>query len=131
MRIVFAGTPQVALPSLEAVLASPHEVVAVVTRPDAPAGRGRHLVASPVGERAAAEGITVLKPPSPRDPEFIEQLRDLAPECCPVVAYGALVPQPALDVPVPTSTRFLPTRRTPGAIDGTSPEGRTGPSLTR
>ena len=100
MRVVFAGTPQVALPSLEAVLASPHEVVAVVTRPDAPAGRGRHLVASPVGQRAAAEGIPVLKPASPRDPEFIERLRDLAPDCCPVVAYGALVPQPALDVPV-------------------------------
>jgi methionyl-tRNA formyltransferase len=100
VRVVFAGTPQVALPSLEAVLASPHEVVAVVTRPDAPAGRGRHLVASPVGERAAAEGIPVLKPASPRDPEFIDQLSALEPDCCPVVAYGALVPQPALDVPV-------------------------------
>jgi methionyl-tRNA formyltransferase len=100
VRVVFAGTPQVALPSLEAVLASPHELVAVVTRPDAPAGRGRHLVASPVGQRAMAEGIPVLKPASPRDPDFIEQLRDLAPDCCPVVAYGALLPQPALDVPV-------------------------------
>jgi methionyl-tRNA formyltransferase len=100
VRVVFAGTPQVALPSLEAVLGSPHEVVAVVTRPDAPAGRGRHLVASPVGQRAAAEGIPVLKPASPRDPGFIDQLRDLAPDCCPVVAYGALVPQPVLDVPV-------------------------------
>jgi len=100
VRVVFAGTPQVALPSLEALLASPHEVVAVVTRPDAPAGRGRHLVASPVGQRAAAEGIPVLKPASPREPEFIEQLRHLEPDCCPVVAYGALVPQAALDVPV-------------------------------
>ena len=99
MRVVFAGTPQAALPSLEAVLASPHEVVAVVTRPDAPSGRGRHLVASPVAERAMADGIPVLRPTSPRDPQFLEQLRDLAPDCCPVVAYGALVPQAVLDVP--------------------------------
>jgi methionyl-tRNA formyltransferase len=99
VRIVFAGTPQVAIPSLDALLASPHEVVAVVTRPDAPSGRGRRLVASPVAERAVAEGIPVLKPTSPRDPQFLEQLRDLAPDCCPVVAYGSLVPQPVLDVP--------------------------------
>lgn len=99
MRLVFAGTPDVAVPSLEAVLASAHEVVAVLTRPDAPAGRGRRLVASPVAERASAEGIPVLKPASPRDPGFLEELRALGPDCCPVVAYGALVPQPVLDVP--------------------------------
>ena len=99
MRVVFAGTPEVALPSLEAVLASSHEVVGVVTRPDAQAGRGRRLVASPVGQRAEAEGLPVLKPVSPREPAFLEQLRDLSPDCCPVVAYGALVPQAVLDVP--------------------------------
>lgn len=99
MRLVFAGTPQVAVPSLEALLASSHEVVAVVTRPDAPSGRGRRLVASAVAERAVADGIPVLKPTRPGEPEFLEQLRALAPDCCPVVAYGALVPQPVLDVP--------------------------------
>jgi methionyl-tRNA formyltransferase len=99
VRLVFAGTPDVAVPSLEAVLGSSHELIAVVTRPDAPAGRGRRLVASPVAERAAAEGIPVLKPASPRDPEFLDELRALEPECCPVVAYGALVPQEVLDVP--------------------------------
>jgi methionyl-tRNA formyltransferase len=99
VRVVFAGTPEAALPSLEAVLASPHEVVAVLTRPDAPSGRGRRLVASPVAERAAADGIPVLRPASPKDPELLDQLRDLAPDCCPVVAYGALIPQPVLDVP--------------------------------
>ena len=99
MRVVFAGTPEVALPSLEALLASDHEVVAVVTRPDAPAGRGRRLAASPVGERAAAAGVEVLKPARPREPEFLARLAEIAPDCCPVVAYGALVPRAALDIP--------------------------------
>ena len=99
MRVVFAGTPEVALPALDAVAASRHELVGVVTRPDAPAGRGRKLVASPVGLRAEELGVPVLKPDHPRDPEFQEALRALEPDCCPVVAYGALLPQPALDIP--------------------------------
>ncbi len=99
MRVVFAGTPEVALPSLRAVAASPHELVGVVTRPDAPAGRGRRLVASPVAELAEELGVPVLKPGHPREPEFLDALRALEPDCCPVVAYGALLPQPALDVP--------------------------------
>lgn len=99
MRLVFAGTPQVAVPALDALLASPHEVVAVVTRPDARAGRGRSLVRSPVRERAEEAGIEVLTPERPRDPEFLDRLRDLAPDACPVVAYGALIPQVALDIP--------------------------------
>jgi methionyl-tRNA formyltransferase len=96
---VFAGTPAAAVPPLEALLASRHEVVAVVTRPDAPAGRGRHLVAGPVAERAAQEGIEALKPVKARDPEFLDRLRAIAPDCCPVVAYGALLPRAALDIP--------------------------------
>ena len=99
MRIVFAGTPEVALPSLEALVASPHDVVAVVTRPDAPAGRGRKLVASPVAQRAEELGIPVLKPVHPRDAEFQAELKALEPDACPVVAYGALLPQSALDIP--------------------------------
>ncbi|GAA4354173.1 methionyl-tRNA formyltransferase [Angustibacter luteus] len=99
MRLVFAGTPDAAVPALRAVLASSHEVVAVVTRPDAPAGRGRRLAASPVGELAAEAGLEVLKPQRPREPEFLARLTELAPDCCPVVAYGALLPQPVLDVP--------------------------------
>jgi len=71
----------------------------VVTRPDAPAGRGRRLTPSPVAERAAELGVPVLKPDHPRDPEFQDALRALAPDCCPVVAYGALLPQSALDIP--------------------------------
>lgn len=99
MRVVFAGTPDVAVPSLDAIAASSHELVGVVTRPDAPAGRGRKLVASPVAERAEELGVPVLKPEHPRDPDFQDALKALAPDCCPVVAYGALLPQSALDIP--------------------------------
>jgi methionyl-tRNA formyltransferase len=99
MRVVFAGTPEVALPSLRAIADSPHELVAVVTRPDAPSGRGRRLTASPVAEAAGELGVPVLTPDHPRDPAFQESLRALAPEACPVVAYGALLPQSALDIP--------------------------------
>ncbi|WP_327292117.1 methionyl-tRNA formyltransferase [Streptomyces sp. NBC_01198] len=100
MKLVFAGTPEVAVPALDALIASGrHEVAAVVTRPDATAGRGRKLVASPVAERAAAAGIEVLKPARPRDEDFLARLREIAPDCCPVVAYGALLPKVALDVP--------------------------------
>ncbi|WCH95818.1 methionyl-tRNA formyltransferase [Streptomyces moderatus] len=100
MKLVFAGTPEVAVPALDALIVSGrHDVAAVVTRPDAPAGRGRRLVASPVAERAEEAGIEVLKPAKPRDPEFLERLREIAPDCCPVVAYGALLPRVALDVP--------------------------------
>ena len=99
MKVVFAGTPEVAVPSLDAVAGSRHELVAVLTRPDAPAGRGRKLVASPVAARAAELGVPVLKPNHPRDPAFQDQLKALAPDCCPVVAYGAMLPQAALDIP--------------------------------
>ncbi|MFH8795344.1 methionyl-tRNA formyltransferase [Streptomyces sp. NPDC017941] len=100
MKLVFAGTPEVAVPALDALIASGgHEVAAVVTRPDAPAGRGRRLVASPVAERAEEAGIEVLKPAKPRDEEFQARLREIAPDCCPVVAYGALLPKSALDIP--------------------------------
>lgn len=99
MRLVFAGTPHTALPSLQALIESRHEVVAVVTRPDARAGRGRTLAASPVAEAAAERGIEVLKPAKPSDPEFVARLTELAPDCCPVVAYGALIPGAILDLP--------------------------------
>jgi methionyl-tRNA formyltransferase len=99
MRLVFAGTPQTAVPALDALLASRHEVAAVVTRPDAPAGRGRRVEASPVARRAAAAGLEVLTPHRVRDPEFLARLREIGPDCCPVVAYGALLPQVALDIP--------------------------------
>lgn len=85
-----------AVTALDALVASDHEVVAVITRPDAPRGRGRSLHASPVGERAAELGLEVFKPTSAADPAFLEQLHSLAIDCFPVVAYGALLKPEAL-----------------------------------
>jgi methionyl-tRNA formyltransferase len=99
MRVVFAGTPDVALPSLDAVAASSHEVVAVLTRPDAARGRSKSLVPSPVALRAQQLGLPILRPEHPRDPDFQDALRALAPDCVPVVAYGALLPPSALAIP--------------------------------
>jgi methionyl-tRNA formyltransferase len=99
MRLVFAGTPDTAVPSLRALLASRHDVVAVVTRPDARAGRGRTLTPSPVKEVGLEHGLEVLTPRSPREEDFQDRLRAIAPDACPVVAYGALVPRAALDIP--------------------------------
>ncbi len=99
MRVVVAGTPAVALPALDALAASRHEVVAVLTRPDAPAGRGRRTERSPVAHWAEEHRLPVLAPARPRGPQFLAELRELAPDCVPVVAYGALVPPEALEVP--------------------------------
>lgn len=98
MRLVFAGTPAAAVPSLTALVGSDrHEVVAVITRPDAPAGRGKRLTASPVKELAVEHGIRVLTPA--KAAEVIPDLEALRPDCCPVVAYGKILPRAVLDVP--------------------------------
>jgi methionyl-tRNA formyltransferase len=100
MRIVFAGTPAPALPSLQRLIDSPrHDVVAVLTRPDAAAGRRAKPAPSPVARLADAAGIPVLRPARPNSPEFIAELAELAPECCAVVAYGALLSEELLAVP--------------------------------
>jgi len=99
VRLVFAGTPEVAVTALRAVLASRHTVEAVVTRPDAPAGRGRRVEPSPVAALARASGLEVLTPQRPREPSFLDRLHEIGPDCCPVTAYGALLPQAALDIP--------------------------------
>lgn len=100
MRCVFAGTPDVAAVALSRLLGSDHEVVAVVTRPDARAGRGRSLSPSPVADMANSVGIEVLKPASLRDSDVLDRLRVLAPDVAPIVAYGGLVPADALRIPV-------------------------------
>ncbi len=99
MRLVFAGTPQAAVPSLDALLASRHTVAAVLTRPDARSGRGRRLAASPVAQRAREAGLEVLQPARPSDPAFRQRLTEIGPDCCPVTAYGALIPESALRIP--------------------------------
>lgn len=101
MRVIFAGTPEAAVPALQRLLDSPrHEVLAVVTRRDAASGRGRTKGRSPVGALADAAGVEVLAPARAADPDFLDRLRELRPDCCPVVAYGAMLPPEALDVPV-------------------------------
>lgn len=101
MRIAFAGTPAPAVPALRALLDAPqHDVAAVITRPAARAGRGRQLITAPVRALAEQMGVPVLDPQRPGDPAFLDELRRLEVECVGVVAYGALLPQAALDVPV-------------------------------
>lgn len=100
MRLVFAGTPEPAVVALEKLIASHHDVVAVLTRPDAKKGRGRSVHPSPVKALALEHGIEVLTPPKLSGNEEVKQrLRDLAPEAIPVVAYGDLIPEDFLDIP--------------------------------
>ncbi len=100
MRLVFAGTPQVAADTLTHLLDhGGHEVVAVLTRPDAPQGRSKRPVPSPVAALAQERGIEVLRPARAADPGLAARLAELAPQCCPVVAYGGLIPQTLLEPP--------------------------------
>ncbi len=100
MRVVFFGTPEFAVPSLEALLGEGFDVLAVVTQPDRPQGRSRsHAVASPVKEAALTEEVPVLQPERPTDPAFMQALRDLAPDVGVVVAYGHILKPEILAVP--------------------------------
>jgi len=99
LRIVFAGTPDFAVPPLEALHAAGHDLVAVYTRPDRPAGRGQALTASPVKRRALGFGLTVEQPATLRSPDAVERLRGFDANLMVVVAYGLILPQAVLDVP--------------------------------
>ncbi len=99
LDIVFAGTPEFAVPALEALLGSGHRVVAVYTQPDRPAGRGRKPRPSPVKQRALQAGLTVHQPDTLRDPAEQERLAALKPDVMVVVAYGLLLPRAVLDIP--------------------------------
>lgn len=98
MKLIFMGTPQLAVPSLE-LLRNEHEVVLTVTQPDKPAGRGHKLSASPVKEYSQAHGIPVLQPERARDDHFARQLREVKPDAIAVVAYGQILPRAILDLP--------------------------------
>jgi methionyl-tRNA formyltransferase len=98
-RLIFMGTPQFALPSLEAILASGEEVAAVVTQPDRPRGRGQVVTPGPVKELALAWNLPVLQPQRLKDPDLIHQLQTLAPELLVVVAYGRILPPEILALP--------------------------------
>lgn len=99
-RIVFAGTPEFAVPSLAALLDSPlAEVVAVYTQPDRPAGRGRRVTASPVKRLAAAHGLPVVQPPTLRDAAAVDTLAAWSPDLLVVAAYGLILPADVLGIP--------------------------------
>ena len=97
VRIVFAGTPEPALPTLEALISSPHEVVGVITRPPAKSGRGRHLVPSPIAQRASEAGIDLFETSSLKGDEALDRIRAWNADIAVVVAYGALIPLRVLE----------------------------------
>ncbi len=99
LRVLYFGTPQFAVPTLERLIGSPHTVVGVITQPDRPRGRGQHVTASPVKVVAEAHGIPVLQPTQLRDAAFLDQVRSLAPDIGVVAAYGRILPQVVLDLP--------------------------------
>ena len=99
MRAVFMGTPEIAATVLSEVLKSEHEVIAVVTQPDKPKGRGHEMALPPVKEVALLAGIPVLQPQKARDPEFFAELEKLNPDIILVAAYGKLLPKTILDLP--------------------------------
>ena len=136
-RLVFAGTPDFAVPSLAALLEGPWDVVAVLTQPDRPAGRGRRPQASPVKRAAAAAGVPVLQPETLRDAQVLDRLRALAADAFIVAAYGLLLPQAALDLPphgcVNVHASLLPRWRGAAPIQRAllAGDARTGISLMR
>lgn len=99
MRLLFMGTPDFAVPSLDAVAAAGFHIAAVVTQPDRPRGRGMRLTAAPVKARALELGLPVLQPEKVRQPEFVATIRNLAPDCIVVVAFGQLIPSVLLELP--------------------------------
>lgn len=99
MRIVFMGTPDFSVPTLEALVKAGHEVVAVVTQPDKPKGRGKAVLMTPVKEKAMELGIAVYQPVKARDEAFVSLLRDLAPDAMVVIAFGQILPKSILDIP--------------------------------
>jgi len=99
LRVAFAGTPQFAVPALQALLDSPHTVIGVLTQPDRPQGRGRHLTPSPVKQVALQHGLLVAQPPTLRDPTARQALAALAPDVMVVVAYGQILPREVLELP--------------------------------
>lgn len=99
MRIVFMGTPDFSVPTLEKIIEAGHEVIGVVTQPDRAKGRGKKVLYPPVKEKALEHGLSVYQPRRAREPEFIEQMRQLNPDVMVVVAFGQILPKELLDIP--------------------------------
>lgn len=99
MRVVFMGTPDFSVPTLEKIIEAGHEVIGVVTQPDKAKGRGKKVLFPPVKEKALEHNLTVYQPKRAREPEFIEQMRELNPDVMVVVAFGQILPKALLDIP--------------------------------
>lgn len=99
MKVVFMGTPDFAVETLEALIRSEHQIAAVVTQPDKPKGRGKSMQFPPVKEIALKEGLIIYQPKKVRDPEFIKILKEIAPDVIVVVAFGQIIPQEIIDLP--------------------------------
>ena len=134
MRILFWGTPDFAVPSLQALIGEDHEIVAVVTQPDRPAGRGRELREPPVKTIAIQERIPVLQPEKARDPAFVEHIRNLAPEISVVIAYGQILSKEVLEIPAHGSINahasLLPELRGAAPINWAIVQGHTTTGVT-
>lgn len=134
MRVVFMGTPQFAVPSLQAVVEAGHDVVLVVTQPDRPAGRGKKMQAPPVKEEALARGLEVAQPASMSDPDFQAKLESLQPDAACVVAFGAMLPSPILNLGrfgcINVHPSLLPEYRGAAPIQRAIMDGRTVTGVT-
>jgi methionyl-tRNA formyltransferase len=134
MHLVFLGTPGFAVPSLEAVVAAGHPVLAVVTQPDRPSGRGQHASAPPVKQAAQRLGLPVYQPERVRRPEAVEYLRALAPDAMVVVGYGQIIPQSVIDIPplgiINVHGSLLPKYRGAGPVQWALLNGETVTGVT-
>lgn len=134
MRIVFLGTPEFAVPALEALVSAGHDVTCVVTQPDRPRGRGRQLAASPVKEAALRLGLPVYQPERIRRPEAVDHLAALAPDAMAVVGYGQIIPQSAIDIPphgiINVHASLLPKYRGAGPVQWAIANGETRTGVT-
>ncbi len=134
MRLVYLGTPLFAVPTLERIVEAGHDVVAVLTQPDRPKGRGQKETMPPVKEAALRQGLTVQQPERIRRPEVVEQLRRLAPEAMVVVGYGQIIPQSILDIPplgiINVHASLLPKYRGAAPIQWAIARGETKTGVT-
>jgi methionyl-tRNA formyltransferase len=134
MRVVFLGTPDFAVPSLNALISSGHQVVGVFTQPDRPKGRGRQLAESPVKNTALNAGLTIYQPERIRQPETFELLKSLSPELMVVVGYGQIIPQTIIDLPkygiLNVHASLLPKYRGAAPIQWATAKGETQTGVT-
>ena len=121
MRIIFMGTPDFSVPALKALVEAGHDVIAVITQPDKPKGRGKEVQMPPVKEQALEYNIPVYQPVKARDPEFVKFLTDLAPDVMVVAAFGQLLPKSILRHPQIRLYQYtcLTSSQIPGCISDT------------